>query len=100
MPLAYLPLTASQGVWDANNPIGSIVQGHSNLTEIKMTADLLWRNEVRPDQVVLGLGFYGRSFRLEDTACSEPGCQFSGPAEKGACTDSAGTLAYFEIMVP
>lgn len=86
------------GIWDAHNPIGSIVQSHTNLTEIKLAADLLWRNNVPPGQVVLGIGFYGRSFQLEDSSCSSPGCAFSGPAKAGECTNSAGTLAYFEIM--
>ncbi|KAI1171966.1 chitotriosidase-1 [Nemania sp. FL0916] len=86
------------GVWDEHNPIGSIVQAHTNLTEIKLAADLLWRNDVPPGQVVLGVGFYGRSFQLKDPKCSKPGCQFSGPADGGVCTKSAGTLAYFEIM--
>jgi GH18 family chitinase len=53
---------------------------------------------VPPGQVVLGLGFYGRSFQLEDADCSTPGCQFSGPAKAGVCTNSAGTLAYYEIQ--
>ena len=30
------------GVWDRNNPIGSIVQGHTNLTEIGYATELLW----------------------------------------------------------
>jgi chitinase len=30
------------GVWDRNNPIGAIVQGHTNLTEIGYSLDLLW----------------------------------------------------------
>ncbi len=34
------------GVWDSSNPIGSIVQGHTNLTEIKESVNLLWRNNV------------------------------------------------------
>ncbi|KAJ0346384.1 hypothetical protein KNSL1_007491 [Colletotrichum chrysophilum] len=92
------PRALFQGVWDANNPIGNIVQAHTNLTEIKLAADLLWRNDVPPGQVVLGLGFYGRSFQLKDTDCTKPGCAFSGPAKAGDCTNSAGTLAYFEIM--
>ncbi|OQO13612.1 hypothetical protein B0A48_01841 [Cryoendolithus antarcticus] len=57
------------GIWDAHNPIGSIIQAHTNLTEIKLAVDLLWRNNVPPGQVVIG-----------------------------PCTNSAGTLAYFEIM--
>ncbi|KAG8164746.1 hypothetical protein KVR01_005021 [Diaporthe batatas] len=86
------------GVWDEHNPIGSIVQSHTNLTEIKLAANLLWRNNVPPGKVVLGVGFYGRSFQLADSGCSTPGCAFSGPAKAGECTNSAGTLAYFEIM--
>ncbi|KAK6433413.1 hypothetical protein LTR95_010408 [Oleoguttula sp. CCFEE 5521] len=86
------------GIWDAHNPIGSIVQAHTNLTEIKLAVDLLWRNNVPPGQVVIGMGFYGRSFQLESSKCSSPGCAFSGPANAGPCTNSAGTLAYFEIM--
>jgi chitinase len=30
------------GQWDANNPIGSIVQGHTNLTEIRYALELFW----------------------------------------------------------
>jgi hypothetical protein len=50
------------GGWDADDPwIGSIVNAHTNLTEIKMAMDLLWRNDIEPSQVTMGLGFYGRS---------------------------------------
>ncbi|KXT13896.1 hypothetical protein AC579_2627 [Pseudocercospora musae] len=88
------------GEWDKDNPIGNIVQGHTNLTEIKLATDLLWRNNVPPEKVVLGVGFYGRSFRLGKTSCSKPGCEFSSnpAADPGVCTESSGTLAYFEIM--
>lgn len=86
------------GVWDKENPIGSIVQSHTNLTEIKLSMELLWRNNVAPEQVVLGLGFYGRSFQLQDKSCSTPGCEFAGAAEPGSCTKNGGTLAYFEIQ--
>ncbi|KAG8353315.1 hypothetical protein FVEN_g8694 [Fusarium venenatum] len=86
------------GVWDAKNPIGSKVLSHSNLTEIELALDLLWRNEVDPAKVNMGLGFYGRSFQLADPACNTPGCLFKGGGAKGPCTASSGTLAYFEIM--
>jgi chitinase len=68
------------------------------LTEIKQSAELLWRNNVAPEKVVLGLGFYGRSFQLKNKGCDKPGCTFSGAAKKGSCTGNAGTLAYFEIQ--
>ncbi|KAJ5551531.1 hypothetical protein N7461_006229, partial [Penicillium sp. DV-2018c] len=86
------------GVWDANNEIGSIVHGHTNLTEIKMAAELLWRNNVPPGKVVLGAGFYGRSFKLSDKKCTEPGCPFKGHARAGECTGEGGILGYFEIQ--
>ncbi|EZF35684.1 hypothetical protein H109_04882 [Trichophyton interdigitale MR816] len=46
--------------------VGSIAQAHTNLTEIKLAAELLWRVKVDPSQVALGFGFYGRAFTLQD----------------------------------
>lgn len=86
------------GVWDQQNPIGAIVQGHTNLTEIELAVDLLWRVNVPPSKVVLGAGFYGRSFHLKDQSCTSPGCPFAGAGEPGSCTKTAGILGYFEIM--
>ncbi|GIJ85609.1 hypothetical protein Asppvi_004468 [Aspergillus pseudoviridinutans] len=86
------------GFWDRNNPIGSIVQGHTNLTEIKSSMELLWRVGIPPAKVVLGVGFYGRSFQLADPDRSKPGCPFGGAANPGECTNTAGILGYFEIM--
>ncbi|KAL3453554.1 hypothetical protein BJX65DRAFT_302452 [Aspergillus insuetus] len=86
------------GVWDRENPIGSQVLAHTNLTEINLALNLLWRNGVDPAKVNLGLGFYGRSFQLADPGCNTPGCLFKGGAAKGPCTDNSGTLSYREIM--
>lgn len=86
------------GVWDRDNPIGAIVQGHTNLTEIKLAVDLLWRVNIPPAKVVMGFGFYGRSFTLADPSCSKPGCAFSGASNPGPCTATGGILAYYEIM--
>ncbi|KAF7171146.1 hypothetical protein CNMCM5623_003575 [Aspergillus felis] len=86
------------GVWDASNPIGSIVQGHTNLTEIKLAMDLFWRVEIPPSQLALGFGFYGRSFTLADPSCNTPGCPFSGASSPGPCSTTGGMLAYYEIQ--
>lgn len=86
------------GVWDKYNPIGNIVQGHTNLTEIKLAMDLLWRNDIPPGKVILGLGFYGRAFQLQDKSCTSVGCEFAGASTKGPCTGEGGILGYFEIM--
>lgn len=54
---------------------------------------------MKPDKVVLGLGWYGRSFTLADPGCRAPNgvCQFTAGAAPGECTDSAGTLSNAEI---
>jgi chitinase len=86
------------GVWDASDPIGSIVQGHTNLTEIILAAELFWRVNIPPEKIVMGFGFYGRSFTLADPSCTTPGCPFSGASNPGPCTNTAGILGYYEIM--
>ncbi|KAI1114378.1 hypothetical protein F5Y14DRAFT_441271 [Nemania sp. NC0429] len=86
------------GVWDSDNPIGSIVQGHTNLTEIKLATELLWRVDIPPSKVVLGFGFYGRSFTLADPSCSKPGCPFNSASKPGPCTATGGYLGFYEIQ--
>ncbi|KAK3177855.1 hypothetical protein K4F52_009407 [Lecanicillium sp. MT-2017a] len=86
------------GTWDRNNPIGAIAQAHTNLTEIKLATQLLWRVGVKPEQVVLGYGFYGRSFELTSSSCTTPGCPFKGGARPGPCSDTSGILMYYEIQ--
>jgi chitinase len=50
------------GTWDATDKyIGAVALAHTNLTEIKQSLELLWRNHIDPARVNLGLGFYGRS---------------------------------------
>lgn len=87
------------GTWDSTDKwIGSIVQAHTNLTEIDLALQLLWRNNIDPAKVVLGLGFYGRTFTLAQPSCTSPGCPFSGGGNAGDCTDNVGTLSYAEIQ--
>ena len=50
------------GTWDSTvKSAGSFAYAHTNLTEIDAGLTLLWRNNVNPERVNLGLGFYGRS---------------------------------------
>lgn len=86
------------GVWDSKDPIGSIVQGHTNLTEIKTALELFWRVDIEPTDIVLGFGFYGRPFTLSDPKCNKPGCAFSGASDPGPCSATGGMLGYYEIM--
>jgi GH18 family chitinase len=63
------------GTWDRNDTwIGPVVAAHTNLTEIDAALKLFWRAGVKPEQIVLGLGFYGRSFTLDSAQCNTPGC--------------------------
>lgn len=43
---------------------------------------------------------YGRSFTLKDPSCNTPNgvCQFSGGANAGPCSNTAGILDYQEIQ--
>ncbi|KAI1370938.1 hypothetical protein F4677DRAFT_457496 [Hypoxylon crocopeplum] len=86
------------GTWDATDPyIGNIMLAHTNLTEIRQTMDLLWRNSIPPAKVNMGIGFYGRSFTATNPDCVQSGCPFSGGGLPGQCTQSEGTLSYTEI---
>ncbi|KAF9889730.1 hypothetical protein FE257_007036 [Aspergillus nanangensis] len=86
------------GVWDGENKFtGPYVRPHTNLTEIEEGLDLLWRSNVSPSKVVLGLAYYGRSFTLKDPDCDKPGCQFQQGGNPGECSDARGILTNAEI---
>ncbi|PQE17041.1 glycoside hydrolase family 18 protein [Rutstroemia sp. NJR-2017a BBW] len=86
------------GTWDSDDPfIGAVALAHTNLTEIKQSLDLLWRNNIDPARVNLGLGFYGRSFTMSDPGCLSAGCPFSAGGKAGSCTQTAGILSDIEI---
>lgn len=66
------------GAWDGNSQwTSSVVDPHTNLTEISEGLSLLWRKIVDPVKVLLGLGFYGRSFTLAENSCATPGYDFN-----------------------
>ena len=58
-----------------------------------------WLTEgARPDQIVLGIAGYGRSYQLADPARQRaPGSPVVGPGKPGPVTDEPGVMAYFEI---
>lgn len=80
--------------------------------------DLLWRNDIDPEKVVMGLGFYGRSkesiylfeemgsadglpagFTLSDSSCTTPGCPFltGGRFDQASVTQFDQVSANFGI---
>lgn len=86
------------GVWDSQNRFtGPYVRPHTNLTEINDGLSLLWRAGVSAGNVVLGLGWYGRSFKLASSSCTKPGCLFLEGAAPGECSKASGILTSAEI---
>ncbi|EEU37423.1 uncharacterized protein NECHADRAFT_51570 [Fusarium vanettenii 77-13-4] len=86
------------GVWDgAIESLGPYAFAHTNLTEIQLGLELLWRNNINPGRVVLGLGFYGRSFTMKSSSCLDAGCEFKEGAKGGDCTGTPGVLSAAEI---
>lgn len=86
------------GVWDSSNRFtGPYVRPHTNLTEIDEGLSLLWRAGVSAANVVLGLGFYGRSFTLSDPSCTAPWCGFTQGGKAGECSAASGILTAAEI---
>lgn len=86
------------GSWDSpEDQIGSFVYSHTNLTEIEAALNLFWRNNVPANKVNLGLGFYGRSYTLQDPSCTLPGCPFTSGGVAGSCSGQSGILSYNEI---
>jgi chitinase len=86
------------GTWDIGNEwTGAYLDAHTNLTEIESALDLLWRNNITSSKVNLGMAFYGRSFTIASSACSEPGCLYLSAGDAGDCSATAGILLNSEI---
>ncbi|KID94681.1 Glycoside hydrolase, subgroup, catalytic core, partial [Metarhizium majus ARSEF 297] len=87
------------GVWDIPNQwTGPYLNAHTNLTEIKDALDLLWRNNIDPEKVTMGLAFYGRGFRANDPNCLEPGCTYGSGSQARRCSHEVGVLLNSEIV--
>lgn len=87
------------GTWDMPNEwTGPFLNAHTNLTELKDSMDLYWRNEISPSKIVFGTGFYGRAFTVADPACKSPGCLYASGAPKQACSQEVSVVLNSEIM--
>ena len=88
------------GTWDkGTNYTQPWLNSHTNLTEITDYFDLLWRNDIDPAKVVLGLAFYSRTFSLADPKCTAVGgkCLFASGGKPGRCSNNVGTLMGSEV---
>lgn len=87
------------GTWDKGNKwVGPYLNAHTNLTEIKQAMDLLWRNDINPDKVVLGTGFYGRAFTATSPDCLKPGCTYESGAPRQRCSNEISVMIQSEIV--
>lgn len=87
------------GVWDQNSKwLAPELNSHTNLTEITNALDLLWRNDIDPDKVVMGLAFYARVFSAASPSCMEPGCTFQSGGNPGDCSNEVGILLNSEVV--
>jgi hypothetical protein len=79
-----------------NKWTGQYLNAHTNLSEIDLALDLLWRNDIKKDMVVMGLAFYGRAYTV-NPACTTPGCLYLSGGLKGECSREVGVLLNDEI---
>lgn len=87
------------GTWDMGNKwVGPYLNAHTNLTEVDQGLDLLWRNDIDPSKVVLGLAFYGRAFTVADASCTSPGCVYASGGERLTCSGEVSVALNSEIV--
>lgn len=67
------------------------------MTESDDALKLLWRNNIDPHKVNFGIALYGRTFTLNNPACSSAGCPIAGAGKPGRCTQTSGLLSHSEI---
>ncbi|KAJ5689373.1 hypothetical protein N7462_003765 [Penicillium macrosclerotiorum] len=90
------------GTWSRGNLqtghawTGDYLNGHTNLTEIDMALDLLWKKDIPKSKVVMGLAFHGRSYIIGDD-CSEPGCVYLSGGVDAGCSSETGVIFNADI---
>lgn len=73
------------------------LNSHTNLTEISNAIDLMWRSNVSPSKVVLGLAFYSRTFTASSTECVSKGCRYDSAGDVSTCSGEVGVLSNAEV---
>ncbi|EHK98605.1 putative chitinase 3 [Glarea lozoyensis 74030] len=86
------------GPWDSDvKTLGPKVRPQTDITEIERDLLPLWFDGVDPRKVVMGIAYYGRTYKLTDSSCGSMGCPFSGTGAPGRCTKTPGVLSNREI---
>ena len=88
------------GPWDTDvKTLGSKVRPQTDITEVQRNMKPLWFGGVDPAKIVMGITYYGRTYKLANTSCGKTGWSFiagEGGAP-GACTKFPGILSNREI---
>lgn len=86
------------GTWNKGNDwVGPYLNAHTNLTEITEALDLLWRNNISSDKVVLGMVFYGRAFTVSNLSCTKLGRTYASGGKKRSCSGEVSVILNSEI---
>ncbi|KAI0385398.1 chitinase A1 [Hypomontagnella monticulosa] len=85
-------------LWDVDVNGNGYVRGHFNISTASDTFDLLQRNGIGPNKTVMGIPFFGTSYTLADTSCTQPGCKFDGPGFPASCSNEFGFMNYGEAV--
>ena len=82
------------GIWD--NP--KIVQSQTDIRVVDSGLQIYFNGVVPSTKINLGLGAYGRTYKLADKTCNRiRECYFVDHGTPGRCTQSNDTMSLFEI---
>ncbi|KAK4150040.1 hypothetical protein C8A00DRAFT_46482 [Chaetomidium leptoderma] len=97
------------GQWDAGSkwsqdgcPNGMCLRSHVNMTETHNALAMITKAGVPASKVIVGVSSYGRSFKMVNTNCRGPMCEYTGTASTsnalpGPCTETEGYISNAEI---
>ncbi|KAJ8078102.1 hypothetical protein PM082_000308 [Marasmius tenuissimus] len=86
------------GPWDTSvEGANSTAQPQSSLEDMIDSAKLYVKAGVDLKKINIGLAWYGRTYKLQDSTCTGYGCDMTGGGTKGKCTGESGVLAGLEI---
>uniref|UniRef100_A0A182MND4 chitinase n=1 Tax=Anopheles culicifacies TaxID=139723 RepID=A0A182MND4_9DIPT len=92
-----------RGPWTGRADVHSILRRRPHDTDYFLTFTIQsgvasWLSKgCRPEQIVLGLPMYARTYELKNSTNTKPGAESSGPGEMGPITKDPGVLGYFEL---
>lgn len=79
---------------------GNCLRSHINTTETESALVMITKAGVQSNKVIIGMPYYGRSFKMSDEGCWGPDCKFEGPdskAKPGRCTETRGYISNYEL---